>query len=131
MPNLSITTALLLLGNSEGLPWSSTTWQELSKVIGLPWATVPDAEPTAQSPNVPSWTTHIANSIQVYATNLWSKDNTKAKIKYSSHGLADNDAAGQVAWNKTWGLSCRIDDVFTKYKCSPYHALSCAKAQKV
>ena len=139
MPNLSITTGLLISGSNNGLPWSSPTWQDLTKVDGVPWVTTPGAEPNAPLPNVPSWSTHVTDSIKAYANNLWSKPDTQAKIKHFGCSLADNDTAGcptwnswvKLHWNKSWNISHHINDIFTKYKCSPYHVLSYMKVQKV
>ncbi|KAI6011505.1 hypothetical protein EDC04DRAFT_2609856 [Pisolithus marmoratus] len=51
MPSVAISAALLLLGNSEGLPWTSSTWQHLTMVIGIPWHTDPNAAPDTPMPN--------------------------------------------------------------------------------
>lgn len=126
MPSFAISTALLILGNTEGLPWTSSTWQENTKVYGLPWEIVPHSAPDTPTPNVPSWTTQKAQTVEAYARNLWLSDD---KSKYSTSS-SDNNSAGRSQWNNwvqknwtKWNMNSRIDQVFVEHKCSPYEVM--------
>ncbi|KAG9308261.1 hypothetical protein JVU11DRAFT_12148 [Chiua virens] len=137
MPTLSISAALLVLGKTEALPWSSPTWQDLTNSVGVPWETLPDATPDAPAPNVPSWSTHVAQSVKAYAQNLWARSDTMDQIRYSARATSDNDSTGRSAWNswvddhwnKSWNLGRRVNEVFEECKCTQYDALSRAKTQ--
>ncbi|KAI5984880.1 P-loop containing nucleoside triphosphate hydrolase protein [Pisolithus albus] len=139
MPSLSISAALLLLGNSEGLPWTSSTWQELTNVFGIPWYTEPDAAPDTPAPNVSGWSTAVAQSVKSYAQNLWGQPNIMAQAAYARRAYTDNDAQGRAAWNgwvsanwtATWKLNRVIDEVLTEVKCGPYDTLARFKAKKL
>ena len=139
MPSLSIAAALLILGNFEGLPWTSSTWQDITLVGGVPWFTEPGADADAQAPYVNTWTTRTAESVKTYARNLWSASDTADQIRYSNNNLSDNDHAGRTAWNKwfqegwgkTWDMNHRIDKVFSEHKCSPYDVMARAKKRVV
>ncbi|KIN92957.1 hypothetical protein M404DRAFT_172154 [Pisolithus tinctorius Marx 270] len=130
MPALGVATALLLLGNSEGLPWTMPAWQDITKVFGVPWHTEPDAAPDSPAVHVPTWTTSIAQSVSVYARNLWKKTTLAAQAEYARKGYTDNDAEGRRAWNSwvvanwgpTWKLNRIIDEVLKEAKCGPYDA---------
>ncbi|KIK12890.1 hypothetical protein PISMIDRAFT_38574, partial [Pisolithus microcarpus 441] len=139
MPSLAISAALLLLGNSEGLPWTASTWQELTKVFGIPWFTEPDTAPDTPAPNVSSWSTATAQSVKTYAQNLWAQPNIMAQAAYARRAYTDNDAQGRTAWNgwvsanwtATWKLNRIIDEVLTEVKCGPYDTLARFKVKKV
>ncbi|KAI6029961.1 hypothetical protein BKA83DRAFT_4489870 [Pisolithus microcarpus] len=139
MPSLAISAALLLLGNSEGLPWTASTWQELTKVFGIPWFTEPDTAPDTPAPNVSSWSTATAQSVKTYAQNLWAQPNIMAQAAYARRAYTDNDAQGRTAWNgwvsanwtAMWKLNRIIDEVLTEVKCGPYDTLARFKVKKV
>ncbi|KAI6041178.1 hypothetical protein EDC04DRAFT_2893393 [Pisolithus marmoratus] len=139
MPSVAISAALLLLGNSEGLPWTSSTWQHLTMVIGIPWHTDPDAAPNTPVPNVSSWSTAIAESVKTYAQNLWAQPNIVAQAAYARRSYTDNDAQGCTAWNgwvsanwsAAWKLNRIIDEVLAEVRCSPYDTLAWFKVKKV
>jgi hypothetical protein len=139
MPSLSISSALLILEGSDGLPWTSPTWQELTKALGVPWLTESGAVPDAPTPHVQSWTTRIAESVHNYARNLWSSSDMAAQVKYSARTFSDNDRVGRSEWNrwvqdhwgKGWKMNHQVDQVFTEYKCSPYDALARSNTRKV
>ncbi|KAG8214947.1 hypothetical protein J3R82DRAFT_10137 [Butyriboletus roseoflavus] len=139
MPSLSISSALLILGDPEGLPWTSPIWQDLTRVFGVPWDTESGSAPDARTPLVWSWTTWTAESIKNYARNLWSFSDMVTQVKYSSRTFSDNDSIGRSQWNKwiqenwgrRWKMNRRIDEVFTEYKCSPYDTLTRANTRKV
>ncbi|KIK10837.1 hypothetical protein PISMIDRAFT_20041, partial [Pisolithus microcarpus 441] len=132
MPSLAISAALLLLGNSESLPWTSSTWQDITKVFGTPWYTEPDAAPDTPAPNVSGWSTAVAQSIKTYAQNLWAQPNLVARAAYARRAYTDNDAQGRSTWNgwvsanwtATWKLNRIIDEVLTEVKCGPYDTLA-------
>ncbi|KAF9222830.1 hypothetical protein BS17DRAFT_836018 [Gyrodon lividus] len=73
MPTLSISAALLLFGNTEGLLWNCLTWQALTNSTGVPWETEENALPQAPATHIVEWTTGLAQSIKAYAQNLWSQ----------------------------------------------------------
>ncbi|KAI6029955.1 P-loop containing nucleoside triphosphate hydrolase protein [Pisolithus microcarpus] len=139
MPSLANSAALLLLGNSEGLPWTSPTWQELTKVFRIPWYTEPDAAPETPAPNVSGWSTAVAQSIKTHARNLWAQPNAVAQAAHARRAYTDNDAQGRTAWNgwvsanwtATWKLNRVIDEVLTEVKCGPYDTLARFKAKKL
>ena len=139
MPSLSISAALLILGGLDGLPWTSPTWQDLTKGFGVPWHAEAGSAPDARAPYVQSWMTRIAESVHNYATNLWSAKDLASQVAYSSRTYSDNDRVGRCEWNKwvqdnwgkVWRMNRRIDQVFTEYKCSPYDALARANTRKV
>lgn len=137
MPTLSLSAALLVLGNTEGLPWNSSTWQALTKVVGPPWETPDDAAPGSRAPNHTAWTVATAQSVKAYARSLWSKSST-AQIQYSSRTYTDNDALGRDAWNsftqqgiRSWKLNLIVDGVFKECKVSAYEAVARAKSKTV
>ncbi|KAI6154544.1 P-loop containing nucleoside triphosphate hydrolase protein [Pisolithus tinctorius] len=138
MPALGVAAALLLLGNSEGLPWTMPAWQDITKVFGVPWHTEPDAAPDSPAVHVPTWTTSIAQSVSVYARNLWKKTTLAAQAEYARKGYTDNDAEGRRAWNSwvvanwgpTWKLNRIIDEVLKEAKCGPYDAMARLKQRK-
>lgn len=137
MPTLSLSAALLVLGNTEGLPWNSPTWQGLTKIVGIPWETPDDAEPGAPSPNHTSWTVAVAQTVKAYARSLWSKS-PSAQIQYSARTYTDNDAAGREAWNtfvqhgmRSWKINSIVDNVFKECKLSTYEAMARAKSKVV
>ncbi|KAI6008989.1 P-loop containing nucleoside triphosphate hydrolase protein [Pisolithus microcarpus] len=139
MPSLAISAALLLLGNSESLPWTSSTWQDITKVFGTPWYTEPDAAPDTPAPNVSGWSTAVAQSIKTYAQNLWAQPNLVARAAYARRAYTDNDAQGRSTWNgwvsanwtATWKLNRIIDEVLTEVKCGPYDTLARFKVKKL
>lgn len=139
MPSLSISTALLLLGRSDGLPWTTSTWQDHTQVVGVPWKTESGSDCDMAAPNVPSWTTQMAQSVESYATNLWLASETAVQAKYSQRKFSDNNSVGRSKWNKwvqnnwnrRWNISHLIDQVFIDHKCSPYDVLARAKQTKV
>jgi hypothetical protein len=139
MPSLTIAAAILILGNAEELPWTSETWQSLTKFFAIPWETPDGAAPDAPSPHVPSWNTRIAQCVKSYVENLRSKTDQQAQIDYATRGFSDNDSTGRTAWNKWinenwqkhWKLHKQIDDLFAEHKCSPYHTLTRVKSKKV
>ncbi|KAI6116603.1 P-loop containing nucleoside triphosphate hydrolase protein [Pisolithus croceorrhizus] len=139
MPSLAISAALLLFGNSDGLPWTSSTWQDLTKVVGIPWYTDPDAAPDTPAPNVPDWSTAVAQSVKTYAQNLWAQPNVVAQAAYARHAYTDNDAQGRTTWNgwvsanwsATWRLNRVIDEVLSDVKCAPYDTLARFKVTKL
>ncbi|KIK23572.1 hypothetical protein PISMIDRAFT_10882, partial [Pisolithus microcarpus 441] len=139
MPSLANSAALLLLGNSEGLPWTSPTWQELTKVFRIPWYTEPDAAPETPAPNVSGWSTAVAQSVKTHARNLWAQPNAVAQAAHARRAYTDNDAQGRTAWNgwvsanwtATWKLNRVIDEVLTEVKCGPYDTLARFKAKKL
>ena len=139
MPSLSLGAALLILGKSDGLPWTTTTWQGHTRILGIPWHTEPGAGPDEPAPHVPKWPTKTAQSVKTYAQNLWSAGDTGAQISYSARTFSDNDTAGRTSWKewikdnwgKKWNMNRVIDEVFMEYKCSPYDVLTRAKTRKV
>lgn len=137
MPTLSLSAALLILGNSDGLPWNSTTWQALTEVVSPPWETPDDAPPDSPAPNYKTWTVAVAQTVKAYARTLWSKSSME-QIQYSSRTYTDNDAAGREAWNnfvqqgiRTWKFNRIVDDVFKECKLSAYEAMARAKSKVV
>ncbi|KAG6371774.1 hypothetical protein JVT61DRAFT_9129 [Boletus reticuloceps] len=137
MPTLSISAALLILGNTEGLPWRSDTWQSLTKVTGVPWETAPDTPANVTAMHVKEWTVEIAQSVEAYAKSLWSKKG-KTQLQYSSRAYTDNDAEGRRHWNdwvqksaRTWKLNQIIDDVFKNVKLSPHESMARNKKKEL
>ena len=137
MPTVSISTSLLILGKSEGMPWTSASWQTLTNVIGPPWDTPTGAAPDSISPNTPEWTVGTASSVKAYAQNLWARSGP-AQIKYASRGYAGNDTDGRNTWNawvqagiRRWRLNRLVDDMFNDCKLSPYDAMARAKQRTV
>ena len=137
MPTFSISAALLALGNNEGFPWHCPAWQAITKTIGPPWETPPNATPNSPAPNVPGWTVATAQSVKVYAQNLWGKT-ANTRVQYSSRTYTDNDTEGRVAWNtwvqtntRGWKLNQLVDDVFKDCKLTAYECMARAKTNVV
>ena len=137
MPSLSISAALLILGEHDSLPWSSSTWQSHTGITGIPWETPTGASPDDPAPNARGWTVRTAQCVKTYAQNLWSKPPT-ARIQYALRGYTDNDAVGRGAWNmfvqsgvREWGFSKTIDNILKDCKLTPYEVLARAKSKTV
>ena len=94
MPLLSIGAAILILGNTEELPWTSETWQGLMKFFAILWETPNGAAPDTLSPHVLSWNTQIAQSVKSYVENLHSKMDQQVQIDYATCGFSDNNSLG-------------------------------------
>lgn len=137
MPTLSISAALLVLGNTEGFPWHCDTWLAITNTTGPPWETPADATPNSPAPNVPRWTVATAQSVKSYAQNLWGRS-PSARVQYSSRTYTDNDSEGRVAWNtwvqtsiRAWKLNEIVNDVFKDCKLTAYECMGRAKSNTV
>ena len=70
MPTQSLYSALLILGDTQGLPWTASLWQVLTKIYRPPWLTHPNTELDTTLPNVPKWIVKTAQSVKTFANNL-------------------------------------------------------------
>ena len=70
MPSLTISTALLVLGEHDAQLWWSLTWQGHTGILGVPWETPAGASPDDPAPNMDSWTVRTAQTVKMYAENL-------------------------------------------------------------
>lgn len=137
MPTQSFHSALLVLGNTEGLPWTAQPWQAMTKIYGAPWVTNPDSSPEVISPNAPEWTVKTAQAVKTFADNVWSKNPDEQDI-YVVKRQADNDSAGRGAWKdwvkaglKKWPLNKTIDEVLISVNRSPYDVMAIHRKRKV
>jgi hypothetical protein len=137
MPTQSFYSALLVLGNTEGLPWTASPWQAATKTYGPPWYTPPDSSPDAVSPNAPEWTVKTAQAVKTFADNVWSQDPDE-QDDYVVKRQVDNDSAGRTAWKdwvtaglKTWNLNKAIDEVLIAANRSPYDVMAIHRKRKV
>ncbi|KAG6373967.1 P-loop containing nucleoside triphosphate hydrolase protein [Boletus reticuloceps] len=132
MPTLSISGALLLLGTTEGLPWTVVTWQTLTGIPGVPWFTTADAAENAPAPNWNGWTTRKAKMVRAYAESLWNCRNLDAQVKMLKSRDGENQQAGRIAWRefidsnwtRVWKMPKVIDQVFKDSGCTPYDAMA-------
>jgi hypothetical protein len=137
MPSYNLSTALLILGEQDSLPWTSTAWQALTEVAGIPWETPAEADPDDAAPNVHGWTVRTAQSVKCYAENLWSKSPAD-RFRFSTQGFSDNNAAGRTAWNafvqsgvREWKFNKTVDNVLKDCKVTAYDAMARAKIRVV
>lgn len=137
MPTQSIYSALLVLGNTEGLPWSTPTWQALTSVYGIPWSTTPGAPDDAPATHVSKWTVKIATSVKTFAENVWSKS-SDVQDAYVVRQKADNDSTGRTAWKNwvrenqsKWRVNQVIDETLKEEERSPYEVMAQHGTRKV
>lgn len=91
---------ILILDNMEEHPWTSFTWQSLTKFLATPWKMPNDAAFNTPLPHVPNWNTWIAQSIKLYVENLHSKMDQQAQIAYVACRFLNNDSTGCTAYIK-------------------------------
>ena len=137
MPSLTISTALLVLGEHDAQLWWSLTWQGHTGILGVPWETPAGASPDDPAPNMDSWTVRTAQTVKMYAENIWSKS-ILAYIQYSTCGYTDNDAEGCAAWNafvqmgiRNWKFNKTVNNVLKDCKLTPYDVMTQAKSKMV
>src|SRR5438309_2267776 len=97
MPTQSFIAALLVLGNTEGLPWNLTPWQAITKVYGPLWSTTEDVQDDSPAPFVAEWTVRLAKSVKTFADNVWLCSKAK-QDKYIVTEQPDNDTLGHTTW---------------------------------
>lgn len=139
MPSQTLTAALLVLGNTEGLPWTTPEWQTITKVHGVPWNTEVDAPETGRSPNVAEWTNQVANKVQQFAEKVWSMaGNADKQDSFVTTKKADNVSEGRLSWAQfvkdqqgRWGINCIIDEVLYEAGQSPYQIMRELETRKV
>lgn len=139
MPTLSIAGALLVLAKTEDLPWTASQWQVITQIAGVPWHTASDAALNAPAPNVPSWTTQNAQSVEAYAVALANCATVDEQIKLSKLAHGDNQQAGRKMWGEffnnhwthIWKMPRIIDQAFKDCGCSPYDAMGDMGMQQV
>ncbi|KAH7905302.1 P-loop containing nucleoside triphosphate hydrolase protein [Hygrophoropsis aurantiaca] len=139
MPSPPIYSALLVLGNSEGLPWNIPAWQAITKVHGIPWQTVDGAADMDKSPYVARWTVKVAKAVKVFAQNAWSRPiEPNLQDDYIVTRKADNDSAGRKSWKDfvmgnlvKWKLNKIVDEVFESEQRSPYDVLAAHETRKL
>ncbi|KAI9457025.1 P-loop containing nucleoside triphosphate hydrolase protein [Boletus coccyginus] len=129
MPSQSLTGALLVLGKTDGLPWTLPTWQSITRIHGEPWETDDNASDDARSTHVKEWTTKVANNVKAFATRVWAKAAAKQDA-YIVKKSNDNDTAGRQAWagfvsrrSGQWGINRIIDEILESAGRSPSRVL--------
>jgi len=137
MPTQSLYSALLVLGARDGLPWTASPWQAMTKTYGPPWFTETDTDPDQISPNVPEWKVLTARVVKIFAENVWAKDGDEQDA-YVVTRQADNDSTGRTAWKewmqanlKKWPLNKAIDEVLASANRSPYDVMAIHRQRKV
>ncbi|KIK77044.1 hypothetical protein PAXRUDRAFT_39190, partial [Paxillus rubicundulus Ve08.2h10] len=99
MPTSSLHTILLALGKHDGLPWTSETWQAVTKIPGIPWKHDADASDDSPVPNHPAWKVSAAKMVVTFADNLWMQDEVE-QDRFMSARAADNHSRGRATWCK-------------------------------
>lgn len=137
MPTQAIHSALLVLGNTEGLPWTTPSWQALTKVYGIPWDISGDAPDEARSTIVPEWTIRVTKEVEVFVQKVWSipeaeQDNYIVAVK------GDNNSAGRKAWKDwvkarlpKWTINKVIDETLMAEGRGPYQVMAERGTRKV
>ncbi|KAI5999277.1 hypothetical protein EDD15DRAFT_2363365 [Pisolithus albus] len=138
MPTQSLTAALLVLGNTEGLPWSTPPWEAITHVHGLPWSTVEGASDDSPAPYVSGWTTRLASKVKAFAEKVWTLKKPDAQDSFVSTRKADNHSSGREAWSKfvrdnqgKWGINRIIDDVLFNAGRAPQQVMRDLDVQKL
>ncbi|KAI5982173.1 hypothetical protein EDD15DRAFT_2378268 [Pisolithus albus] len=138
MPTQSLTAALLVLGNTEGLPWSTPPWEAITHVHGLPWSTVEGASDDSPAPYVSGWTTRLASKVKAFAEKVWTLKKPDAQDSFVSTRKADNHSGGREAWSKfvrdnqgKWGINRIIDDVLFNAGRAPQQVMRDLDVQKL
>lgn len=129
MPTSTLSAALLTVRSAGGLPWSTPTWQNITKIHGLPWLYDDKASDHSPAPNYSGWTVAVAKAVKVFAQNVGNLTET-AQEKYIVGRQADNDSAGRLAWRKfikdsriSVAINKTIDHVLTEHDRNPYQVL--------
>ena len=137
MPTQAIHSALLVLGNSEGLPWTTPSWQALTKVHGLPWDTTDNAPDDARSMIVPEWNVRVAKEVKVFVQKVLSMPEAE-QDDYIIAGKGDNNSAGRKAWKDwvrarlpKWSINRAIDETLRAEGRGPYQVMAERGTRKV
>jgi len=130
MPTSTLSSALLLLSNSEELPWATAPWQSITKVAGLPWFFDANAADESPAPNYACWTVGIAKTVKTFVETIWTLPEAD-QDKYTSARKADNDMAGRSAWNRfikdakiSASINKVINNVLTQHERNPYQVMA-------
>lgn len=130
MPTSTLSSALLLLSNSEGLPWAAPPWEAITKVVGLPWFFDPNAADDSPTPNYACWTVGVAKTVKTFVETIWALPEQEQE-KYTTARKADNDTAGRTAWNRfvkdtkiSTSINKVIDDVLSQHDRGPYQVMA-------
>lgn len=130
MPTSTLSGALLLLSNTDGLPWNTSPWQAITKVYGLPWFVDSNAADETPAPNYSSWKVGVAKTVKTFAENLWALPESD-QDKYAAARRADNDSAGRSAWSQfvkdtklSTAVNKVIDNVLTQHERNPYQVMA-------
>ncbi|KAG8220602.1 hypothetical protein J3R82DRAFT_2839 [Butyriboletus roseoflavus] len=123
MPTLSISTALLILGKTDSLPWNCMVWQGLTKVTSISWTTLDYVDPDSPSSNLKEWSVLVTDSIKIYDFRRM---------------FTDNNTAGQHTWADfiklsiwMWKFNQIVDNVFKDSKVTLYEAIAQVKSNVI
>ena len=130
MPTQSLRATLLVLGKREELPWTSPTWEALSKISGPPWAKSENEADTAPAANINGWTNRLADKVKTFAEKVWVLKSADEQNAFVNRKAVDNESDGRAAWvkfckdNQTrWGINKIIDDILYDHGRSPQQLL--------
>ena len=130
MPTSTLSSALLLLLNSEGLPWAIVPWQSIAKIAGLPWFFDANAADKSPALNYACWTVGIAKMVKTFIKTIWTLPEAD-QDKYTSAQKADNNTVGCSAWNKfvrdakiLASINKVINDVLMQHEWNLYQVMA-------
>ena len=130
MPTSTFSVAILLLSNTEGMLWSTSPWESITKIHRVPWFFEPDTTDNDPALNYLWWTVAVVKMVKMFAENVWVLPELD-QDKYIVVQKVDNNTAGHIAWIRfvkdskiSLAINKVINDVLTQHECNAYQVMA-------